>query len=176
MRSLHAGPTAAVVLAALALAACASTSPGWTYAPAPSVTAAASGAASGQPSGAPASAGASGAAPSGAASGSPAASGPVASGQGTTLEVTAQNIAFEEKELTAPADQPFTIHFVNADAPGTPHDVDIRDASGKVLEDEQATNGGAESNYQMKPLPAGEYTFFCSVHPIPNMTGKLTVQ
>jgi plastocyanin len=173
MRSLHAGPTAVAVLAALALAACAGSSPGWTYAPAPSVTAAPSTAASVQPSGAPASAGASGAAPSGAASGS---GGPAASGQGPTLEVTAQNIAFEEKELTAPADQPFTIHFVNADAPGTPHDVDIRDANGQVLEDEQTTDGGAEANYEMKPLPAGEYTFFCSVHPIPNMTGKLTVQ
>jgi plastocyanin len=26
------------------------------------------------------------------------------------------------------------------------------------------------------PLPAGEYTFYCQFHPVPDMTGTLTVQ
>ena len=31
-------------------------------------------------------------------------------------------------------------------------------------------------SYVIKALPAGEYTFICDVHPIPDMTGKLTVK
>jgi mono/diheme cytochrome c family protein/plastocyanin len=93
-----------------------------------------------------------------------------------TLNVTALNIAFEEKELTAPADKAFNIQFKNDDPAGVIHDVDIRDSGGNVVENQATTDGGAEATYAYKPLKAGTYEFFCSIHPIPAMTGTLTVE
>jgi plastocyanin len=163
MRPIRAVPLVLIALTGLALAGCGSESggPGWTYAPAPSATAAASGAASGAPSGNPS------AEPGGSPAASPGADGPT---------VTAQGVAFVEKELTVPADEPFTIHFVNADAPGTPHDIDIRDSSDQTLQDQATIDGGEEATYEYTALAAGEYVFICSIHPIPNMTGTLTVE
>ncbi len=110
--------------------------------------------------------------------GSPAPSGPAASlpPNATTLQVTAQGIAFDVHDLTAPANTPFAIHFLNKDA-GVTHDVDIRKADGTtVVVDNPLVQGGAEATYTIAGLPAGTYKFICSVHPIPNMTGTLTVK
>ena len=106
----------------------------------------------------------------GGASASPAAS---ADPNATTLEVTAANIAFSEDALTAPADKAFNIHFVNEDA-GVPHDVDIR-AGGETAADNQILTDAGEATYSIAPLEAGEYEFFCSVHP-QQMVGTLTVE
>jgi plastocyanin len=100
--------------------------------------------------------------------------GPSLPADATTIEVTASGTAFVEKELTAPAGEAFAIHMVNEDAP-TPHDVDIRDASGAVVADNPFGPEG-ELTYSIPALEAGEYEFFCSVHPIPAMTGTLTVE
>ncbi len=35
-------------------------------------------------------------------------------------------------------------------------------------------NGAAEKTYLVNPLPAGTYTYVCTVHP--NMTATLTVE
>jgi plastocyanin len=86
------------------------------------------------------------------------------------------NIAFETTELTAPADEPFNIHLVNDDPAGVIHDVDIRDAAGETLQDQGTIDGGTEATYAFTPLAAGDYTFICSIHPIPAMTGTLTVE
>jgi cytochrome c oxidase subunit 2 len=104
--------------------------------------------------------------------------GPVASlpPNAPTLEVTAQGTAFDKNQLEAPAAQPFAIHFVNADVAPTPHDIDIRDSSGQTLQDQPIIEGGQESTYTYQPLEPGEYTFICSIHPIPAMTGTLTVR
>ena len=107
-------------------------------------------------------------------SGEPAGSGAPPPAGGTTLNVVAKNVAFDVKDLAAPANQPFTIHFDNQDA-GTPHDVDVLDASGKKVEDNKDFNGVATMVYQEKPLPAGTYKFECSIHPT-IMFGTLTVQ
>jgi cytochrome c oxidase subunit 2 len=108
-------------------------------------------------------------------SGEPGGSGaPPPQGGGTVLDVVAKNVQFDVKELTAPANQPFTIHFDNQDA-GTPHDVDILDSTGKKVEDNKDFNGVATMDYQEKPLPAGTYKFECSIHPT-IMFGTLTVQ
>ncbi|MCI0346820.1 MAG: cytochrome c oxidase subunit II [Chloroflexi bacterium] len=94
-----------------------------------------------------------------------------------TLELKARIIEYDQKAFEVDAGQPFAIHFTNEDPAGTLHDVDIRDASGKtILQDEPTIDGGAETTYLYSPLDPGTYTFICSIHPIPLMTGTLTVE
>ena len=50
------------------------------------------------------------------------------------LEVVAEGIAFDVKELEAPADTTFVIHFENQDQ-AIPHDVEIRLGDGTVVVD-----------------------------------------
>jgi len=94
---------------------------------------------------------------------------------GPVLQVSALNFAFEQTSLTAPADQPFQIEFDNKDS-GVPHNVAIhRDtASGEEVFKGDIFSGPEKRTYDVPPLPAGPYTFICTVHP--TMTGTLTVQ
>ena len=186
MRTIHTASLVAAFAVSLLAAACGSgEAPRWTYQPAPPATAApsASAEASTEPSpgttptalpsasGSPAPSASGGSPAPSASGGSPA---PSASG-GTALAVTAQNITFVEKELSAPADTAFQIRFVNEDA-GTPHDVDIRGQDGATIDDNEILDDAGEVTYDVDPLPAGTYTFICSIHPIPAMTGTLTVE
>ncbi len=101
---------------------------------------------------------------------------PVPSGA-TTFKISAKDIAYDTKTLEVAANQPFVIDFTNADPAGVQHDVDIRQADGKtVVVDQKTTDGGQTSQYSYTGLPAGTYTFICSIHPIPSMTGTLTVK
>lgn len=96
---------------------------------------------------------------------------------GTAFDLTAKDIAYSTKAFTVPANTAFTITFTNADTPGVTHDVDIRAADkATVLQDQPVTNGGSKATYSYKGLPAGTYVFICSIHPIPQMTGTLTVK
>jgi cytochrome c oxidase subunit 2 len=92
------------------------------------------------------------------------------------LKVQAKDIAFDVKTLEVAADAPFVIDFKNDDLSSITHDIQIRQSDGTVLQNQQAIAGGTEQNYQYTPLPAGTYTFICSIHPVPNMTGTLTVK
>jgi plastocyanin len=153
-----------LALAAIAItaAACAaSTGPGWTYAP-PTVP---------PPSQPAASADASAATSAAPASASPSDAGSGGSG-GAVVQISALNIAFEQSDVTAPAGAPFTIHFNNKDA-GTPHNIEIKDASGMQMFMGQIVTGPIETDYSVPALPAGTYQFVCTVHP--NMVGTLNV-
>ena len=108
----------------------------------------------------------------------PAASGPPASGAPggpVTADVTvhAQGIAYVETTFTAPAGKPFTLAFVNEDQ-GTPHNVELKDASGKVAYKGEIFNGVETRVYEVPALPAGTYPYVCSIHS--NMTGTATLQ
>ena len=160
-------------LAILAVAACASSTPGWTYAPAPSPTAVPSADASGSvaPSTPASAVPSASAAPSAASSAPSGSAGP--SGAGTVIQLSAQNIAFDPTEFSAPADEAFQIEFANND-PSIPHNVAIKDAAGAEVFNGEIFNGVETRTYDVPPLAAGAYQFICSVHP--NMTGTLTVQ
>ena len=82
------------------------------------------------------------------------------------IPVTAKALAFVEKEIFLKADQENAIAFSNDDA-GIPHNV-------VVTRDEKLTdriftgeivNGVTEVTYTVPALPAGDYFFFCEVHP-----------
>ena len=108
----------------------------------------------------------------------PAASGPPASGAPggpVTADATvhAQGIAFVDTTFTAPAGKPFTLAFVNEDQ-GTPHNVELKDASGKVAYKGEIFNGVETRVYEVPALPAGTYPYVCSIHS--NMTGTATLQ
>ena len=87
--------------------------------------------------------------------------------------VTARAVAFIETAITAPADTPFTLGFINEDA-GTPHNVEIKDAAGGSLFTGEIFPGVATQVYEVPAIPAGSYTFICTVHP--NMTGTATLE
>jgi cytochrome c oxidase subunit II len=110
--------------------------------------------------------------------GSPPASGAPGGGQtggqtGPTVQISAQNIAFQQQSVDAPADTAFTIAFANQDA-GVPHNIQILDASGNSAFKGAIFAGVATQNYAVPALKAGTYKFVCDVHP--NMTGQLTVK
>ncbi|HVB38826.1 MAG TPA: cupredoxin domain-containing protein, partial [Vicinamibacterales bacterium] len=105
------------------------------------------------------------------ATGSPGASASAPTGQ--VVKITAQNIAFTETSVDAPAGQAFTIAFDNEDA-GIPHNIEIKDASGASKFKGEIVTGVTTINYSIPALTAGTYTFVCDVHP--NMTGTLTVK
>jgi mono/diheme cytochrome c family protein/plastocyanin len=94
----------------------------------------------------------------------------------TILNVTAKSIAYEEKELSAPADKAFGIDFKQEDAGVGGHNVEIRDSGGQTLFKGEVLTDPGETTYTIPALKAGTYTFICSVHPIPPMTGTLTVK
>jgi plastocyanin len=170
-------PLITIVLLALAVSAsacAASKAPGWTYAPptpSPAVTPAPSGA-SAAPTAASAAPGVASAAPSAGSAGQT----PGADGQspaaGVVVQVSALNMTFEQAALAVPAGTDFVIHFSNKDV-GTQHNVEIRDSMGMSLFKGDFVTGAAEVDYRVKGLPAGKYTFNCSIHL--NMTGTLTV-
>ena len=90
---------------------------------------------------------------------------------------TAGVLEFDKDALTVAAGTDFVIHFNNADD-GQSHDVDIRSDPATIppLQDQSPITGPAEVDYSYTALEAGTYTFICSVHPIPAMTGTLTVE
>lgn len=92
------------------------------------------------------------------------------------LEVTASGIAYDVTELTAPAGTEFGIHFTQEDSGVGGHDVDIRSEDGTTVADNPVVQEPGETTYVIPALDAGTYTFICSVHPIPAMTGTLTVE
>jgi len=92
---------------------------------------------------------------------------------GTVLQLSAQNIQYDKTELEAPANQDFQIEFANNDA-GIPHNVEIIDSMNMSVFKGDIFNGVETRTYTVPALPAGSYTFVCSVHP--NMTGTLTIK
>jgi plastocyanin len=97
-------------------------------------------------------------------------------GSGATVEVEADpsgNLAFTSDKITAKAGKD-TVNFTNSSP--VPHDVHIEDSSGKELGGTEVIQEGADSaEVELKP---GTYTYFCSVpgHREAGMEGTLTVK
>jgi plastocyanin len=86
---------------------------------------------------------------------------------------------FATTSLSAPAGEPFEIAFDNQEN-GVQHDVVIatgdpaKDSSAEDLFTGQVISGPAQITYNIDPLDAGTYFFYCQIHPA-TMTGSLTV-
>jgi cytochrome c oxidase subunit 2 len=94
---------------------------------------------------------------------------------GSVLQVTSPSVeGFEQRELRGAADTPLTIQLDNPDT--VPHNVAIRAANpdGSDWIGLPIAGPGQKAVYTTPPIPAGTYTFYCSVHA--NMTGTLTLQ
>lgn len=115
----------------------------------------------------PPTSGASGGQPSGAPGSPPPDGGPA------DVTVQAKDIAFVESTWTGPAGKPFKLAFDNEDA-GVPHNIAIKDASGAEVFKGEVFNGPETRVYDIPELPAGQYTYVCSVHS--NMSGTATLQ
>ena len=83
---------------------------------------------------------------------------------GPSLQIGAQNTAFDKDCLAAPARQAFTITFDNKDA-GTPHNVDILTSAGSSLFKGTIVTGVTTVTYHVAGLKPGTYEFRCDVHP-----------
>lgn len=143
----------ALLVLGLALAACGpAANPGWTYAPVtPSpVVSADPGASPAEPT--------------------PVPGGPTEAPEGTLI-LTAHNIQWVEKELSALADTAFVIRLANMDA-GVPHNVEIKQ-NGQTVHKGDIFNGVETRDFEIPALTAGTYEYVCTVHP--NMVGKLTI-
>ena len=92
----------------------------------------------------------------------------------TVDDLTADRIAFDTRELTAQAGESFAIHFTNEE--GVVHNVAIFRGEERIFTGDPITGPGATIDYVIPPLPPGEYTFQCDYHPVPDMTGTLTVE
>jgi plastocyanin len=168
-------------LTIVAVAACTTSTPGWTYAPAsaspiPSAEASGSAEPSGSvaPSVAPSAAASATASPASSASAGPGESTtPSASTAAAAVELSAQNITFDKTALSVPAGAAFQLVFHNNDA-GIPHNVEIKDGTGASVFKGEIFSGVDSRTYDVTSLAAGAYKFVCSVHP--NMVGELTAQ
>jgi plastocyanin len=93
------------------------------------------------------------------------------------VAIVAKEIAFDRKSAEVAAGKPFSIAFRNDDPAAVLHDVDLRQTDGKtVISNQNTIPGGQSVVYQYDALQPGTYDFICSVHPIPAMTGTLTVK
>ncbi len=98
---------------------------------------------------------------------------PSASAPTADIVLTAKDIQFDTDHITGPAAIPFTIALINDDA-NVPHNLELKGPDGAPVFQGEVFNGVDTRVYDAGPLPPGEYTFLCTVHP--TMTGTATIK
>lgn len=90
------------------------------------------------------------------------------------VEIAANNLQFDKDTLEIPADTAFILRFDNQEA--QPHNVTIleEEGSANALFREDPFTGPEVVEWEVEPIPAGEYYFLCDVHP--TMNGTAIVQ
>lgn len=89
-----------------------------------------------------------------------------------TVEISADNTAFDTDEFEVPADTAFCINFENRE--DVPHNISIYDAAGEALFTGEFLDEAGSVTYQVDALPAGEHRFICDAHP-QEMVGDVIV-
>jgi cytochrome c oxidase subunit II len=98
---------------------------------------------------------------------------PSIAAEAPVLKISAKDIAYDTHALEVAANQPFKIEFTNND--DISHNVGIWKDTTELFRGEIFA-GPATKTYVVNGLPKGTYTFTCDVHPLPAMTGTLTVK
>lgn len=96
-------------------------------------------------------------------------------GDGGTLQLIAKNTVYDKSELTARAGK-VTFEIDNQDA-GVAHNFELfkgSDEDGEMMGATEIANGPNQQKLTLT-LEAGEYFYWCVVHPA-TMRGKLTVE
>ena len=96
---------------------------------------------------------------------------------GAVLQLTASNLTFSPRTLTAPANSPVTVRVNNQDA-AVLHNFAVytnSQATTKVFANTDYVTGPATKDYSFTTPAAGSYFFRCDVHP-DTMSGTFTVR
>jgi plastocyanin len=89
------------------------------------------------------------------------------------LVISADDLAFDRRELVIDAGRRFALLFENREGP--PHNISVLDpASGRPLFVGEIFGGPDSRIYDIPLMPAGAYPFRCDVHP--EMTGQLILE
>ncbi len=100
---------------------------------------------------------------------------PAGTGQSVTINISAENIAFDKGTITVPAGADVTVVFNNKDR--VPHNVAVYEtrAATKAIFVGDVFTGPKTINYRFTaPSTPGTYFFRCDVHPA-TMTGDFVV-
>jgi plastocyanin len=84
---------------------------------------------------------------------------------GQAFTVVVKDVDFDADCYSAPPDTALTITFTNQDA-GVQHNLVIRQGEERNLFEGDVVTGVTTVRYDVAPLPAGEYRFFCVIHPL----------
>jgi len=97
-------------------------------------------------------------------------------GQSITVDLVAQNFAFDKSTITVPAGADVTINFDNRDA-NVPHNFALYTGSsaGQSIFVGQVITGGKVTYTFKAPASPGNYFFRCDIHPA-SMKGTFIVQ
>ena len=97
--------------------------------------------------------------------------------QSVTVDLVAEDIAFDKNTITVPAGAKVTVNFDNRDS-GVPHNFAVyeSEAAEKVIFRGLIVTGLAKTEYTFDaPAVPGTYFFRCDIHPT-LMTGQLIVE
>ena len=100
-----------------------------------------------------------------------------AGGEAVTVDLSAQNIAFDKSSITVPAGAAVTVDFDNKDS-GIPHNFAVytdSSASQSIFKGETITGPATTTYHFTAPSDPGTYYFRCDVHP-EQMNGNFVVQ
>lgn len=97
--------------------------------------------------------------------------------QSITIDLVAENIAFDKSTITVPAGARVTVNFNNRDS-GVPHNLAVyeNEAAEKAIFIGEIVTGLAKIEYTFDaPAVPGTYFFRCDIHPT-QMTGRFIVE
>jgi plastocyanin len=100
-----------------------------------------------------------------------------AGGNAISIDLAAQNIAFDKTTITVKAGSQVTINFNNKDS-GIPHNFSLytdSSASQNLFKGDTVTGPGTAAYKFTAPSTPGTYFFRCDIHPT-QMTGQFVVQ
>ena len=91
-----------------------------------------------------------------------------------TVDISADDMAFDANVIQAPAGEAFTVTFTNSE--GVPHNFSVdTEEGGEAIAQGEIINEGQTDEVAIEALEPGEYFFVCDVHAT-EMTGTIVVE